>query len=170
MKFLKLLPIVNVLLILGVLSYLISSEINSSDKPDYIYIDNIELFNGFNMSIDLSKIHKKKIKTQAEKIDSLYTIFKSQIDAKKDNSILKVSQQKLQKEDEELTKMKQNFSSEISKQVWNRLNAYIQEYGELKKNKIIFGTQGSGNIMYAEDAVNVTSEVLKYANSKYEGE
>ena len=34
---------------------------------------------------------------------------------------------------------------------------------------VIFGASGEGNIMYATDELNITSEVLAYCNKKYSG-
>jgi len=121
------------------------------------------------MSKDLSDIHTKKIKSQTKKLDSLYQLFQIDITSKDENEI-KLSQQKVQKEDEVLSEMKSYFSKEVSQQIWDRLNVYIDEYGELKGFKIILGTQGGGNIMYADDVVDLTDEMLEYTNTKYEGE
>ena len=75
----------------------------------------------------------------------------------------------LQQEDLKLTEMREHFAKEVSQQVWNRLNTYIQEYGKEHNHKIILGTQGDGNIMYADDFNDVTSQLVTYVNSKYEG-
>jgi len=165
----NLLSIVNIILTLGIVLFLAFYITSLSDKKEYVYIDNIKLFNGFNMAKDMSDIHTKKVKKQTKKLDSLYQLFQIDI-AAKDEDKIKISQQKLQKEDEALGAMKQHFSKVVSQQIWNRLNAYINEYGKTQKHKIIFGTQGGGNVMYADDSVDLTAEVLEYANAKYEGE
>jgi len=121
------------------------------------------------MAKDMSAIHTKKINKQTKKVDSLYQLFQIDIKTKDENNI-RVSQQKVQKEDEALGAMKQHFSKVVSQQIWDRLNTYIKEYGKAQKHKIILGTQGGGNVMYADDAVDLTDEVLHYANTKYEGE
>jgi len=142
---------------------------NLSEKKEYVYIDNIKLFNGFNMAKDMSDIHTKKIKKQTQKLDSLYQLFQMDIKSKDENKI-KLSQQKLQKEDEAFGAMKQHFSKVVSQQIWDRLNTYTNEYGKTQEHKIILGTQGGGNVMFADDSVDITAEVLEYANAKYEGE
>jgi len=164
-----LLPIVNIVLTLGIMLFLAFYITSLSERKEYVYIDNIKLFNGFNMSKDMSLIHTRKIKGQEKKLDSLYQLYQIDIKTKDDNKI-KLSQQKLQKEDEALGAMKQHFSKVVSQQIWDRLNTYINEFGKSQEYKIVLGTQGGGNVMFADDSVDVTAEVLKYANAKYEGE
>jgi len=169
MKLIKALPIFNTLLLLCFFACAVFYFVDQKDKNEYVYVDNIKLFNGFNMSKDLSDIHTKKIKRQTKKLDSLYQLF--QIDIKsKDEHKIKLSQQKVQKEDEVLSEMKQHFSKVVSQQIWDRLNGYINEFGKRQEYKIVLGTQGGGNIMYANESVDVTDAILKYANAKYEGE
>jgi len=165
----KALPLINTLLLFCTILFLAFYLTSQVEKNEYVYIDNIKLFNGFNMSKDLSDIHSKKIKQQTKKLDSLYQLFQIDIKSKDENKI-KLSQQILQKEDEALVAMKQHFSKVVSQQIWDRLNANINEYGKAQQYKIILGTQGGGNIMFADDSVDLTAEVLEYANAKYEGE
>ena len=159
---------VNIVLTLGVVLFLAFYLTSLSEKKEYVYIDNIKLFNGFNMAKDMSDIHTKKIKMQTKKLDSLYQLFQMDIKSK-DENIIKLSQQKVQKADEAVSTMKDYFSKEVSQQIWDRLNTYIKEYGKAQEFKIILGTQGGGNVMYGDDAMDVTSSVLEYANLKYEG-
>ena len=170
MKRFELLCLFNLLAIITSI-IVFSVYLNGKNKhQDYVYVDNVRLFNGFNMSKDMSKIHTKKIKIQTKKVDSLYQVFQLNIKAKFGQEQLKIAQQKLQVEDQKLTEIKQNFSTNVTQQVWDRLNNYIEEYGEAHSYKIILGTQGGGNVMYANDATDITNDILNYANGKYEGE
>ncbi len=75
----------------------------------------------------------------------------------------------LRKEDKRLKEMTKLLSNDISNKVWKRLNVYIKEYGEVNGYDIIMGTQGSGNVMYAKDVIDITNEILNYSNNRYEG-
>ncbi len=159
------LVICNVLLLITI--FVLFSFFNRSES-NIVYVDNVTLFNGFNMSKDLGKINNEKITKQKKKLDSLYTIysiFKEQKNTEKATAL----ENQLRSEDQELRKINEYFSNEMSQQVWNRLNQYIKEYGEANQYKIILGTQGNGNIMFAQDGVDITTTVLEYANTKYEG-
>lgn len=120
------------------------------------------------MSKDLGKVNNKKIDLQRKKLDSLYTVY-SIFSEQKNQEKAKETEIILKKEDLELRRMNEYFSNEVSQQVWNRLNTYVEEYGKTKKHTIILGTQGNGNIMFAKEGIDITKEVLEYANNKYEG-
>ncbi|WP_418501220.1 OmpH family outer membrane protein [Flagellimonas sp.] len=51
----------------------------------------------------------------------------------------------------------------------NDVNDYIKEYGAEHGHKIIFGAMGSGNIMYAKEATDITKDVLEGLNNRYNG-
>lgn len=54
--------------------------------------------------------------------------------------------------------------------IWDRINGYVQEYGEENGYQFIFGANGDGSIMYAQEDGDITSEIISYINSKYAGE
>lgn len=167
-KEIKVLGIANLVLVLGVIVFLVVYTMGLSEKKDLVYVDNIKLFNGFNMSKDLSNFHNKKIQEQTKVVDSLYQQFQLHIKAKSELETKK-TQLVLQQADQELKEMKQYVSSEVSQQVWSRLNAYIKEFSKENEYIAVLGTQGNGNVMYAKETIDVTKEILAYANSKYEG-
>jgi outer membrane protein len=141
----------------------------SHEKREIVYIDNIRLFNDFNMTMDLNKINGDKIKKQKKKIDSLYTIYGIFRDNDQTDK-LEALETQLRNEDQEFKNMNKRFSSEISRTVWNRLNTYVNEYGMANDYKIVLGTQGNGNVMFAQKGKDITDEVMHYCNSRYEGE
>ena len=51
----------------------------------------------------------------------------------------------------------------------NDINDFVKEYGKKKGYKIIFGASGSGNIMYADEASDLTPIVLEGLNKEFEG-
>lgn len=164
----KILGVANTVLALGIIIFLAFYITNLSEKKELVYVDNIKLFNGFNMSKDLSDMHNKKINAKKKQVDSLYQQFQFHIKAE-NQAEMKKTQLVLQNADQQLKEMQQYVSKEVTQQVWNRLNTYIKEYSESKEYTIVLGTQGNGNIMYAKEAIDITAEVIEYANLKYEG-
>lgn len=67
-------------------------------------------------------------------------------------------QQKSQQEDFQMTE-----------RVLIEVNAFITEYGKQKGYKYILGTGNSGNIVYAEEEVDITFELLESLNKSYTG-
>ena len=140
-----------------------------AEKKEIVYVDNIKLFNEFNMSKDLSKEHNAKITSQTKKVDSIYRQFQAELKAK-DEEAYKITQQHLQREDQELGKLKNYLANEVSQHVWGRINTHLQEFGKENNYRIVIGANGSGNLMYGEEGVDVTTAALLYINGKYEGE
>lgn len=167
-KEIKVLGVANMVLALGIIIFLAFYIANLSEKKEFVYVDNIKLFNGFNMSKDLSDLHNKKIQIQSKQVDSLYQQFQFHIKAKNEAE-MKNTQQLLQNADQQLNEQKQYVSTEVSQQVWNRLNEYIKEFSKDNGYTIVLGTQGNGNVMYAKEAIDITPAILEYANLKYEG-
>ena len=116
------------------------------------------------MTQEMKATGSKIIREQQEKLDSLHLIFEE-----KDSIPLKADREILIQEMKKLQELKQQYMDEAIQQVWGRLNDYIQLYGEENEFMLILGAQGNGNVMYAQETINITEEVLKFANSKYQG-
>ncbi|WP_340064263.1 OmpH family outer membrane protein [Ascidiimonas aurantiaca] len=74
------------------------------------------------------------------------------------NNYQQAMQRQLREEDQKMTQT-----------VINDINDYVKEYGKEKGYKIIFGAGGNGSIMYADDATDLTEEVLDGLNKQYKG-
>lgn len=57
----------------------------------------------------------------------------------------------------------------MNEQIWKQINQYLQEYGKERSYTYIYGADGSGQLMYAADAKDITSDVTLYINTKYKG-
>jgi len=57
----------------------------------------------------------------------------------------------------------------MTQTVINDINDFVKDYGKNHGYPIIFGAGGNGNIMYAEEASDLTGEVLEGLNAQYEG-
>ena len=155
------LPLINTTLIL-IIALLIGYLVFKPKEPNLGYIDNFRLFNGFIMAKELNQLHGEEIATQTIKLDSLKNL-KTRITTQEELSslILQIANQ------EAVLKQAHVYSKEVTKQVWDTLNEYVQEYGNANEIQIIFGAQGDGNIMYSKKTLDVTDALLAYANKRY---
>ena len=60
----------------------------------------------------------------------------------------------------------QKYTEEINLQI----NKYVEEFAKEFHYDVIFGGNGSGNIMYLDKDINLTDKVLDYINKKYSGQ
>ncbi|WP_160289473.1 OmpH family outer membrane protein [Psychroserpens mesophilus] len=120
------------------------------------------------MTKEIMSIEENKMTLRKKALDSLLGLYNIVNDK---TSIQAIDlQSKISIKNENLKTLQSEFSNTIPNKIWSRLNAYIKDYGKQKEVKIIFGISGNGNIMYADETnLDVTEELLKYINDRYEG-
>ena len=59
--------------------------------------------------------------------------------------------------------------NELTQGVLNQVNSFITDYGKQNGYQVILGTTTDGNLLYAEEAIDITGEVLTALNAQYQG-
>jgi outer membrane protein len=145
-----------------------------NEKTGYIQIQKV--FNEFNYKKEMEAKLKKVEEYRKHELDSLElqlkVLFKEVELNKKDVSKVALFQtnreeflNKRERYEEDYRKAVAQYDEIIIKQ----MNQYIREFGEVKKYKYLFGTDGKGNLMYADSTNDVTKEVMAFINQKYTG-
>lgn len=57
---------------------------------------------------------------------------------------------------------------EISKKIWERLNPLMEQYGKEKGFKLLIGATGNGALLYGDKSCDVTDDVVRYINTRFE--
>jgi len=158
------------------LSALIATQVLQKNAHKQGFIVLKKVFDEF----DMSKQYKKKMETVllARKgiIDSLELNLKAEsrtIQAGSKGNNIKdqfefdrqyylEKRKQFQEDNDALTKQ---YNEEVIKQ----MNQYIKDFGEKNGYGFLFGAEGSGVLMYANDKLDVTPEVIKYINERYKG-
>lgn len=165
----KLLSILNLIVTLFLIGFIINEFTSKNqDTSAIVYVNNIKLFNEFNMSKDLKIIYEKEIKAQQKIFDSIYEHYERNFgdytETQKEEEYSKIQQVR-----QNLDRYKNLLSHESDQQIWNRLHEFLKEYSQVHSYKIVLGTEGKGNILYAEEGIDITTDFLEYVNIKYEG-
>ena len=138
-------------------------------QPKYGFVHNKTIFAEFNGKKELeAKLNGLKERHKYI-LDSLQTEL---VELNKENANNEVFQKKrafYMNLEQEFTKEQDEKSAEYTSQIWQRINEYIKAYGDENGYTFIYGAQGSGSIMYADETKNVTDEIVKFMNAKYEG-
>lgn len=122
------------------------------------YIEALSLFNNFEGTKELeAKLLSKKANHKVA-LDSLKLLVV-------DRESELYYQQQLMKYEHIEGEMEMKYNT----QIWNQLNSYINDYGQQEGYDFIYGATGSGSMMYAKENLDITDEVIKFANEKYEG-
>jgi len=138
---------------------------NIQSEKQYASVDSLRLFQEFNMTKELNKKGQKKIDSCKKTIDSLYNIMESTLQTSEKEQLSK----QIALQNINIADINKNFSSEASLQIWKRIQGYTTSFGQEKGYKIIFGAQPNLNVIYSEESTDITTELLKYINNKYEG-
>jgi outer membrane protein len=158
------LAVINIVLIGLLAVFFIFKELESSKK--IVYVDNIKLFDGFIMTKEMKRVGEREFNTRKNSLDVLYSKLQSQ---KKSEAEKKMLMQQFIQGKEELEQFNQSFAAEETSKIWSRIQGYTSEFSQEKKYQLVIGSQNKQSVLYADENIDVTNELLTYINKKYEG-
>ena len=156
-------------LVITVILYLVYKHF---EKDKTVYVDNIELFSGFKMKLELEKKYKEVETVRKAILDSIYNEIKIKIELNNisDKEQLTILKREFLIKKEQFEKENAETMKQYNEQIWNQLNEYTKQYGDENNYDYIFGANGQGVLMYAKPIKNVTKELLEYSNKKFNGQ
>lgn len=165
-KTIKILIGINLLLTLGTAGALVLMQ----GKKKVAYVELSLLYKDFKMTKELEARFTAVSSSRKSFIDSLETQLrvmngneKRREEFERVKNLYIVRKQQFEQDN---AAMNQQYNDQITKQ----MNQYLADYGREQDYDFIFGANGSGGLMYAnEQAFNVTGDVLAYINKKYAG-
>ncbi len=160
----------------------LSSMCYFNSSSQLVYVDVNKLLDGYKRTKIVRAEFEDKAKTLNANVDSLMTDWQNEIKnyekerSKMNKKELELKQQLLSNKQQQINNYQQAIQKQIQEEdkkstqtVINDINDYIKQYGKENKQNIIFGASGSGNIMYADDATDLTQDVLNGLNEEFEG-
>lgn len=150
------------LLIVPVLFSVFSCKQEKEENKSVVFMDNFKVFDQFEMKKDYDKLIETSLMIEQNEIDSLSVkLEKPDAQDKADlTETLRLKQEAFQIKFSELSK-------KYTAEVYARLNTYIKDYGKQKKYSIVLGANGQGGVMYVDDKVDITNDLIKYINKEY---
>ncbi|NAY93417.1 OmpH family outer membrane protein [Muricauda sp. JGD-17] len=155
----------------------------SQSKSELVYVDINQLVEGYERTKVEREAFNKKTQVLKANVDSLMTNWQDELKAyeKERASMtakeLELKQQLLQNKQQQINNYQQAIQKQIQDEdqkmtqtVINDINDYVKEYGKNRGYRIIFGAKGGGNIMYAEEASDLTQTILEGLNNQYQGD
>jgi len=131
-----------------------------------LYVDNTKVFENFSMTKELQRNGQTEFNNRKASLDSLYARLESD---KTSGTQKQALMQQFIKEKEELNQFNDFYSSEQSSKIWARIKSYSAEFSNENKCSIIIGSDNKSNILFADQSIDVTNDLIKYINKKYEG-
>jgi len=149
--------------------------IKTYEKEEIAFVNISALMDEFNYAKELEKRYNDVLIQRENEIETK----KVQLNkiATENQEITEETLKKYERIESELQNMieayydeRELLEAEYNQLIIERINKYVYEYGKENNKKIILGATGDGSIMYAEEGMDITDDVLSYINSKYEGE
>ena len=171
------LPIAFIALIASIATFFLMQT-----NSELVYVDVNKLLDGYDRTTVEREAFNKKATAMKANVDSLMTDWQNELKSyeKERSSLtkkeLELKQQLLQNKQQQINSYQQAVQKQIQEEdqkmtqtVINDINDYVKEYGKEHGHRIIFGAQGSGNIMYAQEGADLTQELLQGLNQQYNG-
>ncbi|BFP40643.1 OmpH family outer membrane protein [Flavobacteriaceae bacterium GF1] len=171
------LPIAVLALLASILTFFLGQS-----KSELVYVDINQLVEGYERTKVERTAFEKKASTLKANVDSLMVSWQDELkNYEKERSSmtkkeLELKQELLQNKQQQIGNYQQAIQKQIQEEdqkmtqtVINDINDYVKDYGKQNGFRIIFGAKGSGNIMYAEDASDLTETILDGLNAQYQG-
>lgn len=162
-----------VLLIIAVFS------IAACNQSKIAYIDVAELMEGYEATIALEAELLAKQEAKAKELDSISAPFQLKVQEYYQNAnnmseskrteteqALQQEQQLLQMQQQQAANELQQEQQEKSEVISKRVDSVVAAYAKKNGIQLILGTQGNGTVIYGEDALNITDEMIAVLNEK----
>lgn len=158
----------------------LTSNVKDGNGIYYVKIDSV--ISNFNMAKDLTGDLEKKFNASDATLKSRQEAYQRDVNDyqyKAQRGLITRSdaqniEQQLYSKQQELLKLQQDLSNEIgeqqtvmNRQVINAIMEYMQENSAEFKYKYVLGTSFGGNILYANDSLDITRNVIDGLNAKY---
>lgn len=135
--------------------------LGSCSRPKLGYVDVFELVQAFDLQKEYTEAAQASYHQQKSMIDSM--VYAHRL---RDSVSYRQMEQELYSA---LELQRLERTREIEKMIWNRLNPYIMDFGKARGYDFIYGANGTGNVLYAEQSQDLTRELIEYVNHRYHG-
>jgi outer membrane protein len=152
------------------------------NKGEVRYVDSAKLVNEYKGMEAARKIFQQKASAWKANIDTLSSDVQNEImkyeKVSKDLStrekqlseeLIRQKQKQLYEYQQAINQQAKEEDDKMTQEVLTQINAYIKKYGAENGYKIVLGA-ANGNIVYADDALDITAQILEGLNKDYAGQ
>ncbi|OFY88270.1 MAG: hypothetical protein A3K10_07220 [Bacteroidetes bacterium RIFCSPLOWO2_12_FULL_31_6] len=151
--------------------------LSGKENNKLAYVNSIKLVEKYNGTSTARIGYEEKMKIWQANIDTLRTEFENRVGTYNDEKAnmsekeQQLQEQLLQAKQQQFTQYQQAIQQKaaeedkrIMNEIMTKINSTVEEYGKKNGYQIILGANGSGNITYGDEALDITDEVLKELN------
>ena len=153
----------------------------SCNQTKVAYIDVETLMKDYKATKELEEKLKAKQEKMAQELDSLQAPFQLKVQQyyqsaqrmspskrAETEQALQQEQQFLQLKQQQATQSLQKENQENSEAITKKVDSFVAEFAKTKGFKMILGTSGKGTVMYGDETLDVTDEILEILNTDYD--
>ncbi len=155
----------------------------SCNEQKTAYVDTTKIVQEYKEMKDVEADFTSKSDSVRQQLDSVARVFQQEVQAYQ-SEMNSMSQAERQEKEQELMQKQQMLqqqqqmqsnrlreqSTVVMDSIVNKIKDYVKEYGEENNYTYIFGSNESANIMYAEEGLDITQDILKELNKDYGGD
>ncbi len=176
----RLTPLWKTILVLALVASVYAVFQQMLNSPKLAYVDTTRVLEEYQGMRDAKQMYEKSLEQWQSRTDTLRSEFESQIkefeqqkaSLKKEAKAralasLEQKKQEVQKYREYASKEAIEKEAQMTNQILQQMNAFIQDYGKKQGYLMILGANGQGSLLYAEESIDITDEVIKLINQGY---
>jgi outer membrane protein len=116
---------------------------------------------------------KQELKVQGERLQQEIELYQKQaigmtdMEKMQKEEQLGMRQQQLMKRKDELLSNLDDEQAKTSEELYQRLSQYLRKYNADRNYSFVLGFQKGGGILFANDSLNITSQVIEGLNKEY---
>ena len=137
-------------------------------------LDQYEFYKNERSKLEASQNRiKNELKSQGENLQGEVDLYQKQAigmtdleRAKKEEQLTIKQQQIMQRKEELLSKLDEE-QGKSSEELYLRLNQYLKKFNKNRNYNFVLGFQKGGGILFANDSLNITKDVVEGLNKEY---
>ncbi|GAA4310127.1 OmpH family outer membrane protein [Pontixanthobacter gangjinensis] len=154
----------------------------SCNEQKTAYVDTTKIVQEYKEMKDVEAEFTNKSDSVRKQLDSVARAFQQEVQAYQ-SEMKSMSQAQRQEKEQELMQKQQMLqqqqqmqsnrlreeSGAVMDSIVKKIKDYVKDYGKENNYTYIFGSNESANIMYAEEGLDITQDILKELNEDYGG-
>lgn len=137
-------------------------------KKSICFVDNGKLYDGFTLKKEYEKQIEKLRMSRKNMLDSIEFSIK-QFESRNLENESKFAQEYYMEKAKQFEEDEENLLAEYNQQIWKRLNQYAIDFAKEKNVDILLGASGNGNLLFGNEKIDLTNDLIAYSNKKYNG-
>lgn len=175
--------IINIVFIIISLSSIALSGYLYLTRQKIIIINNNDLLSNYKATKENKELFEKEVTEIQKNLTSLENEINDMLkklqeeyptlskeEQKKQGDFIKKKQEEYYKYKEEVIQKNKDKEDELSAAIYNQVNSFMDTYGKTEKADLIIGVTDMGNVLFANENLDKTDEVIDKLNKKYAGE